>query len=746
MLKLLNFFQLLILVCIFPTAAKAQTGFIDHWETVVYAYDAWYYFVGTLEPNPKWRSLSFDESQWTQGVGGFGYGDDDDRTKIPKTLSVYLRRRFTISDTSKIEQAILHMDFDDAFVAYINGVEIARANIGTAGDHPAHNEPALYWREAHLYRGEVPESFITQKTVLKNFLKQGENVLAIQVHNESLNSSDLSSAAYFSVGINDSSSNYGNVPEWFKAPVSVNFTSFLPIVVINTNNNQAIPDDPRIVAHMGVIDNGNGATNRPTDSFNGYDGRIAIELRGKSSLDLFEKKSYRLETQDSFGENNNVSLMGMPEENDWILYAPYSDKTLMRNVITFQLDRNMGNYSSRTRYCELILNGSYEGIYVLMEKIKIDKNRVDIATLATKDISGDGLTGGYILRVDKPDGSGWYSTPHPVFQNARPIFFQHEDPNQNELLSVQRNYIQDFILSFESALTSPNFAHELTGYKPYINIQSFIDYFIIIELTKDVDGYRFSTYMHKDKDSKGGKLTMGPIWDFNLGYGNVDYFDPSLRVDGWIYRESSSPNLGYMYWWSRMMQDETFRNQLKCRWEMIREDILSNKYMTDYVDTLAKSLDAAQQRNFQRWDILGIYVWPNSFLGSTYREEVDWLKNWITNRLDWMDANMPGTCQNLVTGSDAETSDIKKLSVFPNPFYSQITFQYTLSQAKTVSVSVYDTHGKIIKVFYHTPQKAGVCRVLWDGTGYGEKIISKGLYFYKIQTATSVLQGKFIKL
>jgi len=181
-------------------------------------------------------------------------------------------------------------------------------------------------------------------------------------------------------------------------------SSNLPIVVINTIG-QTIIDDPRIVCDMGIIDNGFGFINSINDPFNNYNGKISIEYRGSQSQS-FPKKSYALETQDSIGNNNNVSLLGMPVENDWILYAPYSDKSLMRNFLTFDLGRKMGNYSPRTVYCELVVNGDYKGIYILMEKIKRDNDRVDIAKLDTNDLAGDSLTGGYIIKVDKFTGTG----------------------------------------------------------------------------------------------------------------------------------------------------------------------------------------------------------------------------------------------------------------------------------------------------------------------------------------------------
>ena len=168
--------------------------------------------------------------------------------------------------------------------------------------------------------------------------------------------------------------------------------SNLPIVAITTNG-QTIADDPRIVCHMGIIDNGFGNRNYLTDAYNNYDGRIEIEIRGSTSQQ-YPKKGYGLETQDSLGNNLQVAILGMPPENDWILYGPYPDKTMIRNAFTFDLARKMGRYASDYAYCELIINGEYRGVYMMLERIKRDLNRVNIDNIHTPNLWNDTLTGG----------------------------------------------------------------------------------------------------------------------------------------------------------------------------------------------------------------------------------------------------------------------------------------------------------------------------------------------------------------
>ncbi|MCB0286914.1 MAG: CotH kinase family protein, partial [Calditrichaeota bacterium] len=216
----------------------------------------------------------------------------------------------------------------------------------------------------------------------------------------------------------------------------VNFTSSnLPIVVINTNG-QTIPDEPKITVNMGIIWNENGQRNFLSDPFNHYDGLIGIEIRGSSSQ-MFPKKQYGFETRDADGEDLDVELLGMPEESDWILHAPYSDKSLMRNVLAYDFANRMGRYASRTHYCELVLNGEYMGVYILMEKIKRDDNRVNIKKLDEDEISGVDLTGGYIIKIDKPDvpgTGGWYSPFRPYENAPQMINYLYETPDAEDIV------------------------------------------------------------------------------------------------------------------------------------------------------------------------------------------------------------------------------------------------------------------------------------------------------------------------
>ncbi len=429
---------------------------------------------------------------------------------------------------------------------------------------------------------------------------------------------------------------------------TVNFeSSNLPIVVINTHG-QTIPDEYRIIADMGIIYNGPGQRNHVNDPFNNYDGKISIELRGSSSQ-MFPKKQYALETEDAQGENLNVSLLGLPEENDWILNGPYSDKSLIRNVLIYRLARDLGNYASRTRFCELVLNGDYRGVYILMEKIKRDKHRVNIAKLKPDEISGDDLTGGYIVKIDKLAGEnvgGWHSIFPPYPNSTHRIFYQYHYPKPDEIVDEQKQYIQNYIFDFEKTMFSPQYQDPVKGYYSKVDLQSFVDYFILNEISRNVDGYRLSAFLYKDKDSKDPRLHAGPIWDFNIAFGNADYYH-AYSTQGWqVFINHDEQFVSWddpfqvPFWWEKLMADSVFMKQTIQRWKNLRGNILSKDRLFGLIDSYVDTLSEAQVRNFERWPVLGTHIWPNYFVGNTYQEEIDYLKSWIDKRLVWMDTQL----------------------------------------------------------------------------------------------------------
>ncbi len=515
---------------------------------------------------------------------------------------------------------------------------------------------------------------------------------------------------------------------------SVPFTSSnLPILIITVD--RAIPDSVRIPARLDVKFNADGSRNA-VDQASVLSCRIAIEIRGSSSA-WFEKKSYGFETQDENGENLNVPLLGFPKENDWILYGPYSDKSLLRNAITFHLARSMGRYASRTMFCELMINRAYQGLYLLMEKIKRDDNRVAIAPL-TPAAPPEELSGGYIIKADKLEGTyrGWWTTSRPAVPSAAPIFLQYVYPKPDVITAEQEAFIRKYIYDFEAALNSAAFRDPQRGYLPFVDELSFVDMMIINELTKNIDAYRFSTFMYKDR---GCPLTMGPIWDYNLGFGNVDYGNErAMFTDGWMYDQSG----GRIYWWRRMMQNDRFKRFLSSRWHELRRGPFADARVVAVIDSMTTLINEARQRNFSRWKILGTYVWPNFFVGKTWEEEVDYMRGWLLDRMQWMDENMPYPPISLVKERSMPSL---QPTAEPNPFRRHVTLTLPPSP-QPAEVVFYDLLGREVA---RLPLAAaeGARVLLWNGKGGSGEVLPKGIYFFSVvESGTAVFRGKILKV
>lgn len=508
------------------------------------------------------------------------------------------------------------------------------------------------------------------------------------------------------------------------------FSTPLPIVYLNTNG-QEIPDEPKINARMQIAWHEDGTANSTDDPANHFSGAIRIEIRGSSSQ-MFPKKSYGFELMDEEGADMDFPLLGMPEEEDWILYAPYSDKSLIRNVLTFTLAAKLGGYAPRCCFVEMFLNGEYVGIYVLMEKIKRDKYRVDIAKLKPDDISGEDLTGGYIVKIDKTTGSGgsgWYSQ----FENEkqRHTYYQYEYPDWDEINDIQKNYIQHYIDQFESALYFKEYDPE-TGYRQYIDIRSFIDYFIINEMGKNIDAYRLSTFLYKDKNEK---LNLGPVWDFNLAFGNVNYLDAWETYGLQMYADLGDDEWQNPFWWKRFMGDSYFTTQLRCRWNELFASVLAPANIVATVDSLVTLLEKPAERNFQRWKVMGVWIWPNYFVAQSYPIEINWLKNWIYERMRSLHLAVPGNCES-IPDEPLEFS----YDTYPNPFTRHLKLKITSEAAITYRFQLFDVNGAFVRENQlHASEGENLFSIDFP------ELLS-GVYFYRLTYGDNVLSGKLVKV
>ncbi len=673
----------------FGSILNSQT--IDHWETVFYNNNTFSYYTNVEGTAPsEWIDLGFDDSAWRTGTGGIGKSDGDDNTEIEQCISVFMRTNFTITDLSTIVDGVLHVDYDDAFVAYLNGVEIARS-AGLSQNFPYKEQLSSVNHEAAMYSGGVPEVFALNETLLKQLLIEGENVMAIQVHNVTANSSDMSSNTFFSVALSTSTVQYSPTPNWFYLPYVFN-GSTLPLIIIDTNG-QSIPDEPKITASMKVIYHSGDIINHPDDTPNEYEGSIGIEIRGASSAG-YPQKPYSLETRDEFGEDLNVPLLGMPEESDWVLLSHYNEKTFMRNMLSFHMFQKMGHYAIRTRLVDVIINGKYEGIYLFGEKVKRDKNRIDIKKLLPEEITDVDLTGGYIFKVDYASSyDSWVSDYSPIDHPDYETRFVYYYPKPENIVPEQKSYIKETVDAFQASLQESNFGQT---YESYIDVTSFIDYFLVSEVSRNIDGYKKSRYFHKDRGDIDDLIYAGPVWDFDWAWKNIyDCAETRNTVGaGWAYKVNDCIRTYSPGWYVRLLEDQGFANKVNCRYTALRETTLSLDSIYAFMDSIYNIVIEPQVHHYNRWDILGKNTGAPEMdpPSKTYDEEFNRFKDWIATRLAWLDTNMMGSHENCdPTGISDDENIIFK--VYPNPANQYLNIE---SEKIIQQIQIFDLTGKLV--------------------------------------------------
>ena len=423
----------------------------------------------------------------------------------------------------------------------------------------------------------------------------------------------------------------------------------LPIVWIEVNGD-SIMRDKRIGGRMKIIWNGEGRINyadtvaHPGQRID-YEGYIAVRHRGNSTYNVSRKKPYSFRTlaeplKRGRAQKQKVSLLGMGKDNNWALLAPRADRSLFRDVLTFELARPWMEFVPQGRHCELILDGTYYGVFILTEVVSKGKHRLDL--MGPGD-SGDALTGDYLMEVDCNDAVTYTSKYHPVDTTGKPytahhVLFQYKEPDREDLSRVQVNYINRRIDAMEASFLKGN-------YRQYIDVMSFIDYQLIMELCHNVDAYRLSGKFYKRRDSVDPRFKL-VVWDTDLAYGNADYCQ-SWRTDTWMYRNNDimyQEDEVYMvpFWWYVLNNDPAYTAQVKMRWAQYRESNLSTDRLMATLDSLATVLtvQGAESRNSQAWPCWGKKRWPNHYIAADYDDEISHIKQWLLERLAWMDKQL----------------------------------------------------------------------------------------------------------
>lgn len=336
---------------------------------------------------------------------------------------------------------------------------------------------------------------------------------------------------------------------------------------------------------------------------------MKIRGRGNSTWDFFPKKPYRVKM------DNKLSVFGIHADKDWILLAEYSDKTLLHNRFGMELSKICGMYwTPQMRSVEVWFNDVYDGVYTLSEHKEVNGHKVDISDK------------GFYLEIGE-------DMNEPVcFFTAMGIPIMFKEPS--EPTAEQQDYVKGCFKAFEDALAVPWKGE----YRSLIDVDSFVNFFIVEELCKNPDGnLRRSSFMTLDTDKK---LTMYHVWDFDLAFGNCDFFTSLYGLDasptGWFVKNYNRDGRDRGWYW-KLFQDPYFVEKVKRRWKEVYPRL---KDITSYIDEQALFLSEAQARNFQRWPIMGVYVWPNAKVAKTYEGEIYNLWDFYYLRLDWMDAQI----------------------------------------------------------------------------------------------------------
>ena len=429
----------------------------------------------------------------------------------------------------------------------------------------------------------------------------------------------------------------------------------LPIVWIEVDGNY-IDRNERITARMKIIHNGDGNINyadtvaHPGQNID-YEGYVALRYRGSSSYTMSDKKPYSFRPLDKpleeGGEKKKVKILGMGKDNNWALLAPYADKSMLRDLLAFEVSKPWMEYTPQGRYCEMFLDGIYYGVYILTEVVSKGKHRIN---LPDPGETGDSITGGYIMEVNRIDDEVTYTSRyHPVniwgsAYNNQYINFQYKSPDYEDMTDDQVNYINGRIDQMEQALWNYRPNGE-ASYREYLDMQNFVDYQIAMELGHNVDGYRLSGKFFKRRDSEDARFKM-VVWDNNLSYGNSDYYN-GWRTDTWIYKSNQVLNSAgdtqlIPFWWYKLNIDPEYTEALKNRWAQYRRNNLREDRIMATVDSLANMLtsNGAEHRNSLAWPRWGEYVWPNYYIADDYTDEISWLKEWLHDRIAWMDKQL----------------------------------------------------------------------------------------------------------
>jgi len=371
--------------------------------------------------------------------------------------------------------------------------------------------------------------------------------------------------------------------------------------------------------------------------------KVTIEVHGNTSATL-AKKSYRLELVDDKEQDRDLPLLGLPSASDWVLHSCGFDPICLRNVLVYAVARDVGQYAPRTRFIELFVDETYQGLYVLIERVRRDEHRVNLPRPAATEDAGD-ITGGYIFKTDLGEGSPADEVPKDWVSPVTQTVYSYYYPRFDRITRAQKSYLHDHMTRFETMMQGRDWNDARSGYRQWLDLASWVDFALIQELSMNPDAYFKSVYLQKWPRSMGDRIAVGPVWDFDLAFGVAEFRD-ARNTQAWAHtmnrfgaeRVPYDPPRENPYvpqYWERLWADPAFHQDLQCRWQELREGPLRLETLNARIDQWLQQLAVAMPRDAARWRDLP----KNAHTGG---EES--LKTFLAQRVAWMDANLPGRC------------------------------------------------------------------------------------------------------
>jgi hypothetical protein len=369
-------------------------------------------------------------------------------------------------------------------------------------------------------------------------------------------------------------------------------------------------------------------------SFISHDGEKvqtdSLEIRGRGNASWgFAKKPYRIKLY------TKAKVLDNPAEaRNWTLISNHGDKTLMRNLLAFDLSRRLEMpYTPAGQPVNLFLNGEYKGCYQLCDHIDVRKNRVDVKEMKTTDIAGENLTGGYLVEIDAyaDQEDLWFTS------EKRRIPVTIKSPDSDEIQATQKTYIQNHFNSWEDAVFSSNYTNPVSGFRKYTDTKTFVRHFLVGEITGNTDTY-WSVYLYKQRNDD--QFYFGPVWDYDLAYDNDSRTYPVTkpgRTD-WLYRSGGSRANGTGEVIDRILSDMELYKELRDTYSYYRDrSIISEEALLKVVDDYASEMEQSQVLNFMRWDIINSWVHMINHNTGSYQGEVNIVRKYIRDRIAWVD-------------------------------------------------------------------------------------------------------------